>query len=172
MATGSSTAPKEKREVIQFMPQHYAMATLVKMNQLRKNNILCDVILMVGQHQVPAHRVVLAGCSQYFCAMFTVNMSESRQEVIEIKGVEPDVLELLIEFAYTSQLDGWIIFLITALASAKLKTRISEGYSVTPFHPIDLKFGMYTRLGVFYLSLKFQVSISSGSEVTEGSHLS
>jgi hypothetical protein len=54
----------------------------------------------------------------------------------------------------------------------ELKTRISEGYSVTPFHPIDLKFGMYTRLGVFYLSLKFQVSISSGSEVTEGSHLS
>eukprot|EP00116_Pleurobrachia_bachei_P001577 sb/3461839/ len=51
----------------------------------------------------------------------------------------------------------------------ELKTRISEGYSATPFHPIDLKFGMYTRLGVFYLSSKFQVSISSGSEVTEGS---
>eukprot|EP00116_Pleurobrachia_bachei_P012264 sb/3472526/ len=84
------------------------------------------------------------------------------------------------------------INLITALASAKvaipppkalpetqlyvlwvfrLKTRNSEGYSVTPFHPIDLKFGMYTRLEVFNLSSKYQVSISSGSEVTEGSHL-
>ena len=28
------------------------------------------------------------------------------QEIIQIKGVEPDVLELLIEFAYTSQLEG------------------------------------------------------------------
>ena len=27
----------------------------------------------------------------------------------------------------------------------RLKNRISEGYNVAPFHPIDLKFGMYTR---------------------------
>jgi len=52
-----------------------------------------------------------------------------------------------------------------------LKTRISEGYSAAHFHPIHLKFGIYTRLGVFNLSLKFQVSISSRTEVTEGSHL-
>eukprot|EP00116_Pleurobrachia_bachei_P008664 sb/3468926/ len=49
---------------------------------------------------------------------------------------------------------------ITALASAK----ISEGYSVAPFHQINLKFGLYTRLGVLYLSFKFQVSILSGTE--------
>ena len=41
--------------------------------------MLCDVVLMVGTHQVPAHRVVLAGCSSYFCAMFTGPMSESKQ---------------------------------------------------------------------------------------------
>ena len=52
-----------------------------------------------------------------------------------------------------------------------LKNRISEGYSVALFHPIDLKFGMYTRLGVLDSSLKFQVPISSGTEVTGGSHL-
>eukprot|EP00116_Pleurobrachia_bachei_P016086 sb/3476348/ len=53
----------------------------------------------------------------------------------------------------------------------RLKTRISEGYSVAPFHPIYLKFGIYTRLGVFNLSLKFQVSISSGFKLQRGSHL-
>ena len=52
-----------------------------------------------------------------------------------------------------------------------LKNQISEGYSVALFHPIDLKFGMYTRLGVLDSSLKFQVPISSGTEVTGGSHL-
>ena len=52
-----------------------------------------------------------------------------------------------------------------------LKNRISEGYSVALFHPIDLKFGMYTRLGVLDSSLKFQVPISSGTGVTGGSHL-
>ena len=34
MATSSA---KENRDGLQFMPQHYALATLVKMNQLRKN---------------------------------------------------------------------------------------------------------------------------------------
>ena len=52
-----------------------------------------------------------------------------------------------------------------------LKNRISEGYSVALFHPIDLKFGMYTRLGVLDSRLKFQVSISSRTGVTGGSHL-
>ncbi|KAL5247560.1 hypothetical protein ACHWQZ_G019438 [Mnemiopsis leidyi] len=117
MATSSA---KENRDGLQFMPQHYALATLVKMNQLRKNNVLCDVVLMVGTHQVPAHRVVLAGCSSYFCAMFTGPMSESKQEIIQIKGVEPDVLELLIEFAYTSQLEVTIENVQGLLSAASL----------------------------------------------------
>jgi hypothetical protein len=40
-------------------------------NQLRKNKILCDVILKVDNEQYYAHRIILSACSDYFCAMFT-----------------------------------------------------------------------------------------------------
>jgi len=41
------------------------------MNNLRKSNTLCDVTLYVDGCQFPVHRIVLAACSDYFCAMFT-----------------------------------------------------------------------------------------------------
>lgn len=38
---------------------------------LYKRHELCDVILCVGRHKIPAHKVVLSACSPYFRAMFT-----------------------------------------------------------------------------------------------------
>ena len=47
------------------------------MNQLRKLNALCDVELVVDFERFPAHRVLLASCSDYFRAMFTNTVSAS-----------------------------------------------------------------------------------------------
>jgi hypothetical protein len=51
-------------------------------NSLRKNQLLCDVILKVENEQYYAHRVILSACSDYFCAMFT---NEVNQFILIIK---------------------------------------------------------------------------------------
>ena len=46
-------------------------------NNLRKNKVLCDVILKVEDQEFFAHRIILSACSDYFCAMFTNEVKEA-----------------------------------------------------------------------------------------------
>ena len=75
------------------------------MNQLRKEEQLLDVRFRINQYVFSAHRVVLASCSPYLRAMFTCGMRESSQEEIELRNIEPQAMELLIEFAYTGEIE-------------------------------------------------------------------
>ena len=73
------------------------------MNQLRRDNQLLDIRFRIGDHAFSAHRVVLASCSPYLRAMFTCGMKESTQDEIMLRDIEPQAMELLIEFAYTGK---------------------------------------------------------------------
>nr|CAB3259761.1 kelch-like protein 20 [Phallusia mammillata] len=73
-------------------------------NMLRKRRELCDVTIIVGTLKLFAHRAVLAAASPYFHAMFTVELAESHLREIEIRDIEERAMELLVDFAYTSQI--------------------------------------------------------------------
>ena len=55
----------------QIFTDSHAKTILSTMNNLRKEDRLCDIKLQVDGDLFPAHRIVLAACSDYFCAMFT-----------------------------------------------------------------------------------------------------
>lgn len=61
------------------------------------------MILTVQERKIPAHRVVLAAASHFFNLMFTTNMLESKSFEVELKDAEPDIIEQLVEFAYTAR---------------------------------------------------------------------
>ncbi|XP_075337948.1 kelch-like protein 3 isoform X2 [Odontesthes bonariensis] len=75
------------------------------MNDLRSKKMLCDVQLVAGSVEVPAHRVVLASCSPYFCAMFTGDMSESKAQQVEIREVDGQTLRKLVDYIYTAEIE-------------------------------------------------------------------
>ncbi|XP_077000448.1 kelch-like protein 2 isoform X2 [Tamandua tetradactyla] len=84
-------------------PWHMKKAFAV-MNELRSQNLLCDVTLVAEDVEVSAHRVVLAACSPYFHAMFTGEMSESRAKRVRIKEVDGWTLRALIDYVYTAEI--------------------------------------------------------------------
>nr|XP_057938775.1 kelch-like protein 6 [Doryrhamphus excisus] len=73
------------------------------MENLRVNQELTDVTVCVQGHQFPCHRAVLAAASQYFRAMFCGGLKESREERVEIKGLDSGTMQTLLEYTYTSQ---------------------------------------------------------------------
>ncbi|XP_045064222.1 kelch-like protein 3 isoform X3 [Coregonus clupeaformis] len=75
------------------------------MNDLRSKKMLCDVLLVAGNIEVPAHKLVLASCSPYFCAMFTGDMSESKAQQVEIREVDGQTLRKLVDYIYTAEIE-------------------------------------------------------------------
>ncbi|XP_072295006.1 kelch-like protein 26 [Eucyclogobius newberryi] len=83
-------------------PSHSA-GLLRGLSALRDKGHLLDVELSVSDERFHVHKAVLASCSDYFRAMFTGGMRESKQDAIELKGLSARGLKHIIDFAYSSE---------------------------------------------------------------------
>ncbi|NXO24058.1 ENC1 protein, partial [Cisticola juncidis] len=87
-----------------FHKPGHADSLLTQLNLLRQQNLFTDVVLRAGNQRFPCHRAVLAACSRYFNAMFSVGLKESKDgEVNFHDSVHPEVLELLLDYAYSAR---------------------------------------------------------------------
>ncbi|GAB1298256.1 Kelch-like protein 3 [Apodemus speciosus] len=77
---------EKTRRTVTVNPAHMGKAFKV-MNELRSKRLLCDVMIVAEDVEVEAHRVVLAACSPYFCAMFTGSCT---YEIITTSGPPND----------------------------------------------------------------------------------
>ena len=90
----------DKKYVVKI-GQHYE--TFLKLQNQRKNQLFCDVILRVEEQAFPAHRAVLAAASEYFLKMFTIDMKEKFYEEIVIESVTAKAMDEILNCIYTSQ---------------------------------------------------------------------
>uniref|UniRef100_A0AC11EBG0 Kelch like family member 32 n=1 Tax=Ovis aries TaxID=9940 RepID=A0AC11EBG0_SHEEP len=88
-------------------------SVLAALNQQRSDGILCDVTLIAEEQKFHAHKAVLAACSDYFRAMFSLCMVESGADEVNLHGVTSLGLKQALEFAYTGQscarVHNWIV---------------------------------------------------------------
>ncbi|KPP78119.1 hypothetical protein Z043_102409, partial [Scleropages formosus] len=84
--------------------QSHQESVLAALNQQRKEGLFCDVTLIAGQQKFHAHKAVLASCSDYFRAMFSLCMVESEAQEVTLQGVTSEGLKQSLDFAYTGQI--------------------------------------------------------------------
>ncbi|XP_036435584.1 LOW QUALITY PROTEIN: kelch-like protein 10 [Colossoma macropomum] len=70
-------------------------------NEHRLEGEHCDVLIKVDGVEFSAHKIILCGCSSYFRRLFSSVWSPKEKRVYSIPGVSPEMMGLIIEYAYT-----------------------------------------------------------------------
>ncbi|XP_035691038.1 kelch-like protein 24 [Branchiostoma floridae] len=82
----------------------YPATFFQRLNEFRLEGHLIDVTLCAEGKEIPCHRLVLSAFTDYFHAMFNGFHRESKIDKIEVKGIEAEILQQLVDYAYTSKI--------------------------------------------------------------------
>ncbi|XP_059908815.1 kelch-like ECH-associated protein 1A [Gadus macrocephalus] len=88
--------------------ESHASRSLSAMDEFRRHDLLCDLVLRVTQKDrtvdFKVHKLVLASASPYFRAMFSSSFKEGRASEVTLRDACPLVVGKLIDFAYTARI--------------------------------------------------------------------
>lgn len=76
-----------------------------KMDEFRRQGILCNTILQVDGQEFPAHKNILAASSAYFLGLFTSDMKERHQNEVKLEGFKSLVMDDLLNYIYTGEVE-------------------------------------------------------------------
>ncbi|XP_066293989.1 kelch-like protein 13 [Branchiostoma lanceolatum] len=106
----NNNPPGHRSVVLGKFEEHCSVLTAC-LQAMRREELLCDVILAVEGKTIPAHRVVLAACSDYFLSVFTSEEAaegteELRQDttIHEVTNVNYDAVHKIVAMMYSGEL--------------------------------------------------------------------
>ena len=103
-----------------FVAKDLSSSVFKAVKELRDEGKLFDVVLVVQDEKISAHKLVLAASSSYFRSMFAGDMLESRSSLVELKDVEPEAMKLLVDFSYSSQLEITTDNVLSVIAASSI----------------------------------------------------
>ena len=83
--------------------QDFKEKLLFKLNELRKDKVLCDVTLRIEGQDFAAHRCVLSAASPYFRSLFTSGFRENLDSVVELQEIKTTTMDQALRFIYTGE---------------------------------------------------------------------
>ncbi|KAL3860054.1 hypothetical protein ACJMK2_010226 [Sinanodonta woodiana] len=95
----------QESSMMSLAAKNHCCKVLRGLQEFHKAETFCDYCLVAEGQELNVHRVVMASCSDYFKAMLTGEMRESREGRVELKGVTAGGLRVVVDFAYTGILE-------------------------------------------------------------------
>ncbi|XP_078491060.1 actin-binding protein IPP-like [Ciona intestinalis] len=74
-------------------------------NKSRQDDRFNDIIIRVGEKNIPANKMVLSCYSKYFNTMFYTEMEEKYKDAVEVHAVDAESVEKLVDFMYTGKIN-------------------------------------------------------------------
>ncbi|XP_039601372.1 kelch-like protein 33 [Polypterus senegalus] len=111
-----------KKEEEQTPMREQRRSNLEAIQNLKDNQIACDLLLEVDGDTFNVHRVVLAAGSDYFRGMFTSGMKEVTQDTVKVLSLTSEDLSSLITFIYSGYLQlSWDNIFELTVASMQIQ---------------------------------------------------
>jgi kelch-like protein 1/4/5 len=88
-----------------FADPLHSQGILARVQGYASRGVFTDVTLVCAGVELPAHKLLLSAASDYFSAMFTGGMVEAERDRVEIQGMEPGALRVLVDYCYTGKVE-------------------------------------------------------------------
>ncbi|OXU23128.1 hypothetical protein TSAR_012762 [Trichomalopsis sarcophagae] len=88
------------------------------LENLLKLKKFSNVNIIVGNKEFPVHKNILSVRSPVFSAMFEANMRESIENVVEVNDSSPEIMNELLQFIYTDNVNLEVVPIMELLTAA------------------------------------------------------
>ncbi|XP_053313858.1 kelch repeat and BTB domain-containing protein 3 [Spea bombifrons] len=93
----------EAEKTISLVAADHGQQIVNVLQNFREQQIFFDFIINVKDELMPCHRCVLAASSDFFRAMFEVNMKERDGGSVNISNLSPSAVKAFLDYAYTGK---------------------------------------------------------------------